>query len=197
MNFFTREKENVGSGQFVWCFFFPSKLYSSLYLSSSHSSKIRKTKPKRVIKKENCHLFADNVTVTREDTRQSKCKPLKWTRLKKLPGYSITAHKSILYIRHTFLTQLKNRGNLYGKRNSKEEKKVQKECRIVMDEVFKLLRDFPGSTVVGTSPSNVGDVAFIPVWGAKIPRASQPENQSTDQKQYCNKFNEDFKNGPH
>ena len=66
-----------------------------------------------------------------------------------------------------------------------------------MDEVFKLLRDFPGSTVVGTSPSNVGDVAFIPVWGAKIPRACQPENQSTDQKQYCNKFNEDFKNGPH
>jgi len=66
-----------------------------------------------------------------------------------------------------------------------------------MDEVFKLLRDFSGSTMVETSPSNVGDVAFIPVWGAKIPCPSQPENQSTDQKQYCNKFNEDFKNGPH
>ena len=47
-----------------------------------------------------------------------------------------------------------------------------------MDEVFKLLRDFPGSAVIGTSPSNVGDVAFIPVWGAKILCASQPQNQA-------------------
>ena len=43
-------------------------------------------------------------------------------RLKKLPGSSIRAHESILYIRNTFLTQLKNRGNLYDKRNSREEK---------------------------------------------------------------------------
>lgn len=28
------------------------------------------------MKEENCHLFADNMTVTREDTRQSKCKLL-------------------------------------------------------------------------------------------------------------------------
>ena len=30
-----------------------------------------------------------------------------------------------------------------------------------------------------------------------IPHASRPKNQNVKQKQYCNKFNEDFKNGPH
>ena len=29
------------------------------------------------------------------------------------------------------------------------------------------------------------------------PHASQPENQNTKQKQYSNKFNKDFKSGPH
>ena len=33
--------------------------------------------------------------------------------------------------------------------------------------------------------------------GAKIPHASGPKNQNIKQKQYCNKFNKDFKNGPH
>ena len=37
----------------------------------------------------------------------------------------------------------------------------------------------------------------IPGQRAKIPHASQPENQDIKQKQYCNKFNKDFKNGPH
>ena len=32
--------------------------------------------------------------------------------------------------------------------------------------------------------------------GAKITHALPPKNQSIKQKQYCNKFNEDFKNGP-
>ena len=35
---------------------------------------------------------------------------------------------------------------------------------------------------------------FVP-WGAKIPHDSLPKNQKM--KQYCNKFNKDFKNGPH
>ena len=34
-------------------------------------------------------------------------------------------------------------------------------------------------------------------FGAKIPHISQPENQNIKQKQYCNKFSKDFKNGPH
>ena len=33
--------------------------------------------------------------------------------------------------------------------------------------------------------------------GAKTPYASQPKIQNIKQKQYCNKFNEVFKNGPH
>ena len=37
----------------------------------------------------------------------------------------------------------------------------------------------------------------IPGQGAKIPHASWPKNQNIKQKQYCNKFNKDFKNGPH
>ena len=41
-----------------------------------------------------------------------------------------------------------------------------------------LPRDFPGSPVVKTSPSNAGDVGSIPGWGAKIPHALQPEEQN-------------------
>ena len=49
--------------------------------------------------------------------------------------------------------------------------------------------------MVKTSPSNAGGVGSIPGWGAGIPHASQPKNQNIKQKQYCNKFNRDFKNG--
>ena len=57
--------------------------------------------------------------------------------------------------------------------------------------------DFPGGPVVTTSPSNAGGAGSIAGQGAKIPRALRPKNQSIKQKQYCNKFNKDFKNGPH
>ena len=57
--------------------------------------------------------------------------------------------------------------------------------------------DFPGGPVVKTLPSNAGGVGSIPGWEAKIPHASGPKNQTIKQKQYCNKFNKDFKNGPH
>ena len=58
---------------------------------------------------------------------------------------------------------------------------------------------FPGGPVVKTSPSNAGSVGSIPALGAKIPHGSQPQNQNIkkQQKQYGNKFNKDFKNGPH
>ena len=45
--------------------------------------------------------------------------------------------------------------------------------------------------MVKTSPSNVGGAGSIPGQGAKIPHAPQPKN--IKQKQYCNKFNKDFK----
>ena len=51
--------------------------------------------------------------------------------------------------------------------------------------------------MVDTLPSNTGDVSFIPGTRAKIPHASGPKNQSVRQKQYCSKFNKDFKNSPH
>ena len=51
--------------------------------------------------------------------------------------------------------------------------------------------------MVKTLPSNAGGEGSIPGQGAKIPQASQPITQSIKQKQYCNKFKKDFKNGPH
>ena len=36
-----------------------------------------------------------------------------------------------------------------------------------------------------------------PGQGTKIPCASQPKKQNIKQKQYCNKFKKDFKNGPY
>ena len=57
-------------------------------------------------------------------------------------------------------------------------------------------RDSPGGPVVKTSSSSAGGVGSIPGRGAKIPHALRPENQNIKQKQYCNKFNKDFKNGP-
>ena len=52
--------------------------------------------------------------------------------------------------------------------------------------------DFPGSPVATTLPSNVGS---IPDQESKIPHASQPKK--IKRMQYSNKFNKDFKNGPH
>ena len=52
--------------------------------------------------------------------------------------------------------------------------------------------------MVKTSASNVGGVGSIPGWGAKIPHALWPKKpKNIKQKQYCNKFNKDLKNGLH
>ena len=58
------------------------------------------------------------------------------------------------------------------------------------------MKDFSGSPVIKTLPSNARSAGSIPGWGAKISPASQAKNQKIKQKQYCNKFNKDFKNGP-
>ena len=50
--------------------------------------------------------------------------------------------------------------------------------------------------MVKTSPSNAGGASLIPGQGAKIPHALWPKNQNIKQKQYCKKFNKDFKSGP-
>ena len=41
-----------------------------------------------------------------------------------------------------------------------------------------------------------GGAGSILGWGAKISPASWSKKQDIKQKQYCNKFNKDFKNGP-
>ena len=53
--------------------------------------------------------------------------------------------------------------------------------------------DFPGDRL----PINAGGVDSIRGQGAEIPHALQSKNQTIKQKQYCNKFNKDFKNGSH
>ena len=66
--------------------------------------------------------------------------------------------------------------------------------------INKSFRDFPGGPVVKTSPSNAGGAGSIPGWGTKIPHALGPKKKNQNikkQKQYCNKFNKDFKNGSH
>ena len=57
--------------------------------------------------------------------------------------------------------------------------------------------NFPGGPVVKTLPSNAEGAGSIPGQGTKIPYASQPKKQNVKQKQYCKKFNKDFKNSPH
>ena len=51
--------------------------------------------------------------------------------------------------------------------------------------------------MVKTLPSSVGGAGLISGRGARIPHASWPKGQNVKQRQYCNKFNKDFKNGPH
>ena len=55
------------------------------------------------------------------------------------------------------------------------------------------LWEFPGGPVVKTSSFNAEGVGLILGWGAKISHALWPKSQNIKQKQYCNKFNKDFK----
>ena len=65
--------------------------------------------------------------------------------------------------------------------------------------VLKQSREnFLGGPAFKTSPSNAGVSGLIPGWEAKISHASWPKKKETEkQEQRCNKFNKDFKNGPH
>ena len=58
----------------------------------------------------------------------------------------------------------------------------------------KLFRDFHGGPVVKSLLSSAEGTGSIPCQGAKIPSHSQ-KTLNIKQKQYCNKFNKDFKNG--
>lgn len=54
----------------------------------------------------------------------------------------------------------------------------------------------PGGPVVNTPHSSVRE-RNVPGWGAKTPHTSWPKSKNMKQKQYWNKFNKDYKNGPH
>lgn len=57
------------------------------------------------------------------------------------------------------------------------------------------LSDCPGSPVVTASPSSVGRCGSgAGSQGATIPHSLWPKHQNIKQKQYCKKFNKDFKN---
>jgi hypothetical protein len=56
-------------------------------------------------------------------------------------------------------------------------------------------RDFTGGPVVNISLSNAGDMSSIPGWG--VPHPSWSKTQNIKQKQHCNKFSKDFRNGLH
>ena len=51
----------------------------------------------------------------------------------------------------------------------------------------------PGGPAVRTSPPSAGGAGVIPGQGAKIAHVLWPKNQNIKQKQYCDKFNKDFK----
>ena len=51
--------------------------------------------------------------------------------------------------------------------------------------------------MVRTLPSNAGGAGSIPGRGPGIPHGLRPGSQGIEQRQYCNKFNRDFKNDPH
>ena len=51
--------------------------------------------------------------------------------------------------------------------------------------------------MVKNLPSNAGSLGSIPGQRAKTPQASWTKYPNVKQKQYCNKFNKDYKNGPH
>ena len=59
------------------------------------------------------------------------------------------------------------------------------------------VRDFPGCPVVKNSPSNTRGAGSVPSWKVEIPHALWPKCQDIEEKQYCNKFNKDFKNDLH
>ena len=56
-------------------------------------------------------------------------------------------------------------------------------------------RDFPGRSE--DFAFNAEGVGSTPGWGAEVPHDSWPKKQNIKQKQYCNKLNKEFKNGPH
>ena len=58
-------------------------------------------------------------------------------------------------------------------------------------------RDFLSDPGVNTLLSNARSAISILIWELRSHMPHGQKNQNVRQKQYCNKFNKDFKNGPH
>ena len=71
------------------------------------------------------------------------------------------------------------------------------QCVVSLESSYFKNRDFPGGPVVKTSPSSAGGAGSTPgrELRSHVPRGQK--NHNIKRKQYCNKFNKDFKNGPH
>ena len=61
----------------------------------------------------------------------------------------------------------------------------------------KSLGDFPGGPMVKTSPSSAGVAGGSLVSKLRSHMPCGQKSQNIKQKQHCNKFNKDLKNGPH
>ena len=80
-----------------------------------------------------------------------------------------------------------------GKRDDSEKGGTGSGCLEGDEELKQSSGDFSGGPVVGTLPSNSGDVVLILGRGTEIPLASWLKHRNIkNQKQYCKKFNKDF-----
>ena len=81
---------------------------------------------------------------------------------------------------------------------TEDQRHLQGGTLLSVNDSYKVVGErLPWRPVVKTSPFNAGSVGSIPGREVKILHASGLKNQDIRQKQYCNKFNEDFLNGPH
>ena len=75
---------------------------------------------------------------------------------------------------------------------------MNKHIRKILIKYIRENSDFPGSAVVKSFPSNAGDEVQLLVGELKLYTPWDEKNgKNIKQKQYCNKFNKVFKNGPH
>ena len=71
------------------------------------------------------------------------------------------------------------------------------KCKCVAVFFFNIETSLTAQWMMTTSSSSARRMGLIPGRGAKLPHASRPKNQNIKQKQHCNKFNKELKNGPH
>ena len=85
-----------------------------------------------------------------------------------------------------------------GKEESRREHEIHPDPLILSHNFVGIRlnspRDFPVVPLVKILPSIEGGAGSIPGQGAKFTHALWSKNQNVKQKQYCNKFNKDYKN---